>query len=105
MDVVPTEGHTSDSTTSTGERDSNSRQRVESDEGSLRLDAQSGDLPRDEKFPCLEINLFATRLSHQLPRFYSWRPDPLAEATDAFLQDWRPVRGYANPPWNLIWEY
>ena len=53
-------------------------------------------------FPDLEIDLFATRLSHQLPRFYSWRPDPLAEATDAFLQDWGPLRGYANPPWNLV---
>uniref|UniRef100_A0A1X7TDN0 Uncharacterized protein n=1 Tax=Amphimedon queenslandica TaxID=400682 RepID=A0A1X7TDN0_AMPQE len=46
--------------------------------------------------------LFATRLSHQLPHFFSWRPDPLAEATDAFLQDCGPVRGYANLPWNLI---
>uniref|UniRef100_A0A1X7TD04 Reverse transcriptase RNase H-like domain-containing protein n=1 Tax=Amphimedon queenslandica TaxID=400682 RepID=A0A1X7TD04_AMPQE len=53
-------------------------------------------------FPCLEINLFATRLSHQLPHFFSWRPDPLAEATDAFLQNCGPVRGYANLPWNLI---
>ena len=53
-------------------------------------------------FPYLENDLFATRLSHQLPRCYSWRPDPLAEATNAFLQDWGPVKGYANPPWNLI---
>ena len=49
VDVVPTEGHTSDSTTSTGERECDSRQRVENDEGSLRLDAQSGDLPPDPK--------------------------------------------------------
>ena len=53
-------------------------------------------------FPHLEVDLFATRLTYQLPRFYSWRPDPLAEATDAFLQDWRQVKGYANPPWNLV---
>ena len=37
VDVVPTEGHTSDSTTSTGERECDSRHRVENDEGSLRL--------------------------------------------------------------------
>ena len=24
------------------------------------------------------------------------------EATDAFLQDWTMVKGFANPPWNLI---
>ena len=55
-----------------------------------------------QHFPYLEVDLFATRLTYQLPRFYSWRPDPLAEATDAFLQDWRQVKGYANPPWNLV---
>ena len=55
-----------------------------------------------DRFPYLEIDLFASRLTFQLPRFFSWRPDPLAEATDAFLQDWRDVKGYANPPWNLI---
>ena len=25
----------------------------------------------------------------------------VAEATDAFLQDWSSVKGFANPPWNL----
>lgn len=50
----------------------------------------------------LEVDLFASRLSHQLSRFFSWRPDPLAEATNAFQQDWAPVKGYANPPWCLI---
>lgn len=33
----------------------------------------------------LEVDLFASHLSRQLPRFYSWRPDPEAEATDAGL--------------------
>ena len=50
----------------------------------------------------LEVDLFASRLTHQLPCFYSWRPDPLAEATDAFTQDWSQFRSYANPPWCLI---
>ena len=53
-------------------------------------------------FPRLEVDLFATRLTYQLPRFYRWRPDPLAEATDALLQDWRMVKGFANTPWSLI---
>ena len=50
----------------------------------------------------LEVDMFASRLTHQLPRFFSWRPDPLAEATDAFAQSWREFRGYANPPWCLL---
>ena len=45
----------------------------------------------------LEIDLFASRLTYQLPRYFSWRPDPHAEATDAFTQDWSKTRGYANP--------
>ena len=53
-------------------------------------------------FPDLSIDLFASRLTFQLPRFFSWRPDPLAEATDAFLQDWRGEKAFANPPWNLV---
>ena len=35
----------------------------------------------------LEVNLFSSRLSSQLPWFFSWRPDPQAEATDAFLSE------------------
>ena len=50
----------------------------------------------------LEVDLFASRLTRQLPHFYSWRPDPEAEATDAFMQDWSAGRGYANSPWCLI---
>jgi len=51
--------------------------------------------------PC-GIDLFASRLTRQLPRYFSWRPDPEAEGTDAFLQIWSATRGYANPPWCLI---
>ena len=50
----------------------------------------------------LEVDLFASRLTALLPRFYSWHPDPEAEATDAFTQNWALHRGYANPPWCLI---
>jgi hypothetical protein len=35
----------------------------------------------------LEVDLFATRLSKQLPRFVSWRPDPEAELFNAWAQD------------------
>ena len=50
----------------------------------------------------LDIDLFASRLLTQLPKFFSWRPNPFALATDALLQDWSGMRAYANPPWNLI---
>jgi len=50
----------------------------------------------------LELDLFASRLTAHLPRYYSWRPDPEAEATDAFTQNWAHSRGFANPPWCLI---
>ena len=50
----------------------------------------------------MEVDLFASRLTNQLPRIFSWRPDTLAEATDAFLQNWTNLRGFANPPWDLV---
>jgi len=56
----------------------------------------------DRTFGPLEIDLFATRLTTQCPCYFSWRPDPYALSTDAFLQTWTDLKGYANPPWNLI---
>ena len=53
-------------------------------------------------FGPLEVDLFATHLSTQCQRYFSWRPDLYAEATDAFLKYWTHLRGYANPPRNLI---
>ena len=53
-------------------------------------------------FSPIQVDLFASRLTHQCQVYYSWWPDPLAAATDAFLQDWSGIKGYANPPWNLI---
>ena len=37
---------------------------------------------------CLNIDLFASRLSHRLPRYSSRLPDPAAEFIDAFLHPW-----------------
>ena len=50
----------------------------------------------------MEVDLFASWLTSQVARFFSWRPDPLAKATDAFLQDRTNLRGYANLHWSLI---
>ena len=49
-----------------------------------------------QKFGPRKIDLFASRISTQLPRFFSWRPDLEAEATDAFKQSWR-GNNYTNP--------
>lgn len=48
------------------------------------------------------MDLFASRLTYQLPQYASWRPDPLAITTDAFTMNWEDFKGYANPPWSLI---
>ena len=50
----------------------------------------------------LQIDLYASHLTKQLPHYYSWRLDPEAEAMDAFTQNWAQARGFANPPWCLI---
>ena len=49
-----------------------------------------------------QVDLFATRLTHQLPQYVRWRPDPFAMATDAFQVCWTNVEGYAFPPFSLV---
>ena len=49
------------------------------------------------------IDLFATRINTQLPLFYSWKPDPDALGTDAFLINWNTQSSlYAFPPFRII---
>ena len=48
------------------------------------------------------VDLFANRLNTKLDRFYSWLPDPEAEAHNALLHPWVGIRGYAFPPFCLI---
>ena len=50
----------------------------------------------------LDLELFASRLTNQLPHFVSWKPDPQAEAVDAFSLQWNIVRGYALLPFCLL---
>ncbi len=49
-----------------------------------------------------EIDLCASRLTQQLQRYVSWRPDPYAVVTDAFSIDLCQLKGCAFPPFNLI---
>ena len=49
------------------------------------------------------VDLFASRLNHQVPRWFSWRHQPGTGGVDALLQDWsKETLLYANPPWPLI---
>ena len=74
---------------------------VKAFEGQDRLDAEFQHIQLFERSP-FQVDLFVTRFSRQLPQFFSWRPDPEAEATDAFSQDWSNFLGFAHPPWCLI---
>ena len=53
-------------------------------------------------FPALSIDLFASVLNAQLPRFVSWNPDPHARFVDAFSISWTGEYFYAFPPFCLI---
>ena len=54
------------------------------------------------KMWCLEVDLCSSHLTRQFTHNYSWRADPEAMATDAFMQDWSQQQGFASPPWCLI---
>ena len=49
-----------------------------------------------------EIDLFATRLNTQLPKFVSWKPDPFSCFVDAFTISWSSLNFYAFPPFCQI---
>lgn len=56
-----------------------------------------------EVFGVPNIDLFASRLNKQVPRFCSWRPDPEAEYFDAFSINWSQFElVYIFPPFALI---
>ena len=46
----------------------------------------------------LEVDLFASRINHQLTAFVSWRPEPGAMACDAFNLNWGLMKGHLFPP-------
>ena len=50
-----------------------------------------------KKFGTPLVDLFASHLCHQLPRYMSWRPDPQSIATDTLHQDWKNRFSYAFP--------
>ena len=55
-----------------------------------------------KRWGCPIVDLFASRLSFQVPQYFSWKPDPHALAADAFQQCWKKGLLYAFPPFCLI---
>ena len=49
-----------------------------------------------------EIDLFASRLSHQIPTYFAKKPDPRNHAIHAFQQNWSHKLLYAFPPFCMI---
>jgi hypothetical protein len=48
-------------------------------------------------------DLFASADNHQLPRFMTWRPHPLAIKNNAMIHRWSDMGNlYICPPWNLL---
>ena len=54
----------------------------------------------NELWGSLDIDLFATRLTKQLLKFVSYKPDIEALGTDAFTLDCSHCNGYAFPPFH-----
>lgn len=50
----------------------------------------------------MKIDAFAAAHNHQLKRYWSLHPDPMAEAQDALHQKWLKKGMYLNLPWKLI---
>ena len=48
------------------------------------------------------VDLFASRLCHQLSQYMGWKPGPKSIAIDAIQQDWNKMFASAFPPFSLI---
>ena len=56
----------------------------------------------DKLQACPDVDMFASRLDKQFPRYISFRPDPGAYLVDAFSAQWNKLNGYYFPPFSLI---
>lgn len=81
------------------EADAMSRYVRDSSEWKLNLQVFR-DLCRARWTPCTD--LFASRLSHQVPIYYAWKLDLYSKGQDAFQASLSHLRLYAFPPFSLI---
>jgi len=100
--MVHREGNHTPSRTSTRPVEHTGWRGVQNNEGLLQLDGEPINISAHRGSD--ESTGSASRLTKQLPHFYSWRPNPESEATDAFMQNWAPIRGFANPDTSLPYE-
>ena len=49
-----------------------------------------------------DVDLFASRLNHQVDKYVSWTPDPDSMAVDAFSVSWSNINFYAYPPFSIV---
>ena len=49
-----------------------------------------------------DIDLFGSRVSHQIPQYMPWKLDPFSKVRDAFHISWNQICPYAFPPFALI---
>ena len=55
-----------------------------------------------QQFFIPRVDLFASRLNHQVDTFVSWKPEPQAWAVDAFSLHWKDIMFYAFPPFSVL---
>ena len=56
-----------------------------------------------ELFQIPDIDMFASRLNKQLPKYASWTPDPKSYIIDCISTSWENTYIYAFPPFSMIW--
>ena len=93
-----------DSPSFTGRVECGSRRSFEGIQHALRVDASEGCLSGHivHHFYVPEVDLFASRLNHQLPLYVSRLLHPGALAVDAFQQNWRQWKSFIHPPVVLL---
>ena len=69
--------------------------------GGDRVDSSPGGLRLRKRWPVV-IDLFASSLNHRCGVYFAPVSDPMAVGTDAMLQSWDHLLGYAFPPFAMI---
>ena len=49
-----------------------------------------------------DVDLFASRLNHQVDNYVSWIPDPDSMSVDALSASWSNIKFYAYPPFSMV---
>ena len=49
----------------------------------------------------MDVDMFASRLCHQIPKYINWQPDSHTWMVNAFQINWTHLKAYAFPPFTL----